>query len=1239
MSTHRRLTLAVLVAAVAVGACKEKIVNVVGVSTVQVSGAPGTLVIGQSAQLSAAAKDDRSNTLTNRTVSWSSSNSSVASVSTTGLVQAVGAGSANISAQIEGVSGSASLAVNNPVPAISSLSPSTATAATGQQLQITVTGTGFVQTSVVLWNGQDRVTEYVGPTSLRATITAADLTTAGRFNVTVRNPTPGGGLSASSGVDVLNPVPVVTALAPASASAGSGQFELTVTGSGFVTTSVVTWNAQDRATQYVNGTTLKATITAADVGSTGSFNVAVRNPAPGGGTSGNIGISVVNPIPVVNSFTPAFVTVGSAAFQLTVSGTGFVPGSTVLWNGQDRATQYGNATTLTASILAADVATAGSINITVRNPQPGGGTSTAKAYAVNNPVPVITSLSPNNTLYGERVGFILTVTGTGFVKGATVRLKGVDHTTTFVSSTSLTSLLSVGDLSTPGLFDVTVTNPSPGGGTSVPSQFVLRINAPGPIISAQTFTTCAVRGTGETYCWGLNDIGQLGDGTTTDRTVPTRVATTLPFVSVVVGGSFVCGLTGWGAAYCWGAYTLGSSINQSSTPVPVSGNLPFVQISAGVSHACGVTSAGALYCWGDNWHGKLGDGTTTSRELPVAVGAGLTWSRVVAGGYHTCAVTTSGRMYCWGYNWAGQLGDGTTTDRLTPTAVQGGLGFSSVAAAGYNHTCAVTTSGAAYCWGYGGLLGNNAWQNSSTPVAVSTAQVFTSLAIGGSHTCGVTQAGSGWCWGYGYNGQLGNGQFSWANVPVAVNAPALRSIGAGDVHSCAIATTGTAYCWGERAYGNLGDGQSGVRASPTAVSGASSGYTAIAVGDAFSCGLSGSSPRCWGRNEVGQLGDNTSVDRTVPTAVATSYAFSQIATGDYHACGLDASGNAYCWGANWDGELGDGTTNSSLVPVGVTGGLRFSVVSPGGSHTCGVTTAGELRCWGYNYYGQLGDGSTTARNVPTPVSGVSGLTFSKVSAGYYHSCAVTTTGQLYCWGANGGGKLGDGTTTDRPTPVLISVGAPVASVAAGVDHTCAITTTGIAYCWGYGYSGELGSGTSSRLTPYPVSGGFTFRTIATGLQVTCGVTTADAAYCWGRNDWGQLGTGSFSYATSPTAVAGGGAYRDVRAYYYHTCGLTTGGAVRCWGRQRWGELGIGLAGGTATPIPTQGGIAFDQSSCIGDACAFATVAPSPRRSLAPAATAGAYHATPMTRYEPVEPPRVCVPRERECPPPLVRIVR
>ncbi len=376
-----------------------------------------------------------------------------------------------------GTSAAASLAVVNPLPAITALGPVTATIGSGGFV-LTVTGTSFVPSSVVQWNGAPRATTFVSPSIVSATIPATDLTTAGNVSITVASPGPGGGTSAAATLSVLNPVPTVSSFNPGSVTVASADFTLTVTGSNFLASSVVRWNGADRATAFVSPTTLNAAIPASDLTTAGPVSITVVTSAPGGGASGAASFSVLNPVPAVSSLDPSSATVPAAGFTLTVTGTGFVSSSAVRWNGAVRPTTFLGPTTLSATIPDTDLTTVGSASITVATPAPGGGASTAASLALLGPLPLVSGINPSTATMGA-AGFTLTVTGSDFLSSSVVRWNGTSRTTTFISATQLTATILASDVATAGTALISVLTPAPGGGVSASAAFTIASPPPG----------------------------------------------------------------------------------------------------------------------------------------------------------------------------------------------------------------------------------------------------------------------------------------------------------------------------------------------------------------------------------------------------------------------------------------------------------------------------------------------------------------------------------------------------------------------------------------------------------------------------------------------------------------------------------------------------------------------------------------------------------------------------------------
>ncbi|MGH3739890.1 MAG: beta strand repeat-containing protein [Micromonosporaceae bacterium] len=362
----------------------------------------------------------------------------------------------------------------NPVPTATGISPATALAG-APGFTLTVTGTNFLTSSVVRWNGAARTTTYVSATQLTGAIPAADVAVAGTAQVTVANPAPGGGTSNPQTFTISaasNPTPTTTGVTPASAVAGAPGFTVTVSGTNFVTDSVVRWNGAARSTTYVSATQLTAMIPAADIAAAGTAEVTVFNPAPGGGVSNPQTFTITNPVPTTTGLSPATAVAGGPGLTLTVTGTNFVAGSVVRWNGAARATTYSSATQLTATIPATDIAAAATAQVTVFNPAPGGGVSSAQTFTITNPVPTTTGLSPATAVAGGP-GFTLTVTGTNFVAGSVVQWNGAARATTYSSATQLTATIPATDIAAAATAQVTVFNPAPGGGASSAQTFTI----------------------------------------------------------------------------------------------------------------------------------------------------------------------------------------------------------------------------------------------------------------------------------------------------------------------------------------------------------------------------------------------------------------------------------------------------------------------------------------------------------------------------------------------------------------------------------------------------------------------------------------------------------------------------------------------------------------------------------------------------------------------------------------------
>ena len=367
---------------------------------------------------------------------------------------------------------------------------------------------------------------------------------------------------------------------------------------------------------------------------------------------------------------------------------------------------------------------------------------------------------------------------------------------------------------------------------------------------------------------------------------------------------------------------------------------------------------------------------------PAGAATGTSITSIAAGPLDTCAVTVAGAAKCWGSNYYGQLGNGTNDDSLTPVSVTGLTTTAASISVGNAHACAVTTAGAAKCWGQNstGQLGNNSVTDSSTPVSVAgLSSGVAAIAAGFDYSCAVLTSGVVKCWGANDFGQLGNGTQDASLTPVTVTgltgASKIAVSSAQLSHSCALTTAGAMACWGNNGDGELGDGTDNLHTTFITPTGMGSNVKDMDVGNSHTCSVTtAGAALCWGFGGQGQLGNDRTFDRYLPEPVTgLSSGVGSISGGVDHSCAVLTTGGVKCWGYNVDGELGDGTTNGSIVPVSTYGlSSGMTSVSAGGYHTCGVSTAGAAKCWGGNGYGQLGDGTTNGSLVPMVVPSFTG---------------------------------------------------------------------------------------------------------------------------------------------------------------------------------------------------------------------------------------------------------------------------
>ncbi len=634
-------------------------------------------------------------------------------------------------------------------------------------------------------------------------------------------------------------------------------------------------------------------------------------------------------------------------------------------------------------------------------------------------------------------------------------------------------------------------------------------------ITAGNDNTCALLDNATVKCWGSNGNGELGLGDVNNRgDGPGEMGDNLPTVNLGTGRTAAaiiadyvttCAILDNGSVKCWGLNNMGQ-LGQGDTtqrgdgPNEMGDNLPAINLGTGRTAlsvsvstrvACARLDNSTVKCWGENNFGQLGLGTIDNRgdgpnemgdNLPaINLGAGRSAFAVIAGGNgHNCALLDNGQIKCWGINAAGQLGLGDTASRGDNPGEMGdnlsSLSFSGARAVsitvGQDHSCAILAGGRVTCWGRNNLgqlgLGDNVDRGNAPN------QMGDNLPIV----------------------DLGTGRTAVA-------------ISAGFQFTCALLDNATVKCWGSNSLGQLGLGATGSRGDgpgemgdnlPAVNLGTGRTATALSTGSATCARLDNGLVKCWGDNTFGQLGLGDTNNRgdapgemgdSLPTVnLGTGRTATAIGAAFTHNCAVLDNATLKCWGLNALGELGQGDTNSrgdgpnemgnNLPAIDLGSGRTATAVALAPRSTCARLDNAQVKCWGHNGFGQLGLGDTTARgdgpgemgdNLPVVDLGsgrTASVLFGTTDGTQARFCARLDNGVLKCWGNNTNGALGIGdvnTRGDGPNEMgnnlpSVAFGAlrRADRVGLGGKFGCALLDNGTVKCWGVNAVGQLGIG-------------------------------------------------------------------------------------------------------------------------------------------------------------------------------------
>lgn len=678
-----------------------------------------------------------------------------------------------------------------PPPTITGISPDSLTA--GRDSLLVVDGSEFTSASVVRWEGEDRPTEF-SPPSLRAQLRPEDVFDPGVFDVTVYNPDPGGGESEPEPVTVVPPEgrnAVVEGAVDDEEGAG-------VAGVAIRVSDAPEHAEEDGASDSWSDTT--------ETGTDGRYRIHV--PA------GELEVEALVEGDE-DDFITSFEALGSrydGSHRLAVE-EGATATADFAWISCVSAIEYGQAVEMHDAQGCRNVA--GEIYRAWSFQGDAGDFVAASVEHLRD---------DNRLTLRRRSGVIDSISQPYLLTGAGYR--------------RLTS-----PLPEPGEYFLVLTVPT--AEPLVQASTALVRTSKWASVSAGGRHACALDPEGTAWCWGDNVHGQLGDGTTTDRTAPVPVAGDRSFDRIEAGAGHTCGVTRGGDLLCWGRNHAGQvgdgTTAQRTEPTPVAAAGPFRSVSVSVTgaHACSLDSSGEAWCWGDNAHGQLGDGTTTDRLRPTPVAGDGRYRVIAAGGAHTCAATDDGEGRCWGANSRGQLGDGTDRRRLVPTTLARELTLDEMSA-GAEHTCGLDLSAgtlgeAILCWGrndVGQVTVGRATGDQPVPVQPDLSRAFVadwlpptqtalgSVSLAAQRSC-VIAPHREWrrpmfCWGgwdqvlreppLSFGGFVGGREVGWTSF-------ASISIGGiGDqAFACGIGANEieeAIYCWGTNASGQLGNGTS-----------------------------------------------------------------------------------------------------------------------------------------------------------------------------------------------------------------------------------------------------------------------------------------------------------------------------------------------------------------------------------------------------------------------------------------------
>ena len=486
-------------------------------------------------------------------------------------------------------------------------------------------------------------------------------------------------------------------------------------------------------------------------------------------------------------------------------------------------------------------------------------------------------------------------------------------------------------------------------------------------VSAGGGHNMALKKDGSLWAWGWNGNGQLGFGDTKDRNIPVQVGSAKDWAVMAasrdVNGGHTMAIKTDGSLWAWGSNGFGrlglGDNTDRNTPVQVGAAKDWAAVSAGDYHTVAIKSNGNLWAWGWNQYGQLG--YIATYYVPAQVGLDRDWASVSAGDNHTVDIKSNGSLWGWGDNNLYAIG-GTARVQYVPAQVGSSKDWAAVSAS-YLNTTAIKSDGSLWAWGWNqyGQLGLGDTTDRNTPTQLGTGTDWAAVSAGHEHRMAIKKDGSLWAWGRNGNGQLGLGDHASRDTPVQVGLSkdwTVIAVGGNNVdeHTMAIKSDGSLWAWGSNKYGQLGFGDQNNRNLPTRV-GAANDWAAVAASEASTMAIKkDGSLWAWGWNGNGQLGLGDHNNRNAPTRVGAANDWATVSAGIKHTMAIKSDGSLWSWGFNGNGQLGLGDTTDRNAPVRVGSARDWAaVLASRGGWTFAIKKDGSLWAWGYNW-GCLGLG-------------------------------------------------------------------------------------------------------------------------------------------------------------------------------------------------------------------------------------------------------------------------------------------